>query len=345
MSGPRLWSESRFRVLAFLLGQKNNDNVLNKYNYKSFFFGDFPAIPENAYEHGIPDFKNNIVDGVPEYSANSLGYRGPEFSKDTEIIFAGDSHSYGIGLPDRFMWTNIVGNKIGKNYVNLSMPGASIQSCVSNIIYYIANYGKPKAIFFATPDLGRMISFNNGKTVISSSFNDTKGIVGLQLEPYADLNSVPSFLKKPYNLEQIMPVELAIFNSLKDIRFLEQYCIDAGIDLYWTCFSAESHYMIKLLKKENHDSYTKFVDTKQDHWVEESNIVNGVKFYNKMLFDETKIEIRCHEEYRDIAKELFVSAGDTDQISTKSRKPHYGAHRHLHLAESMLEAYSNDHSN
>lgn len=345
MNGPQLWSESRFRVLAFLLGQSNKDNVLDEYNSKNFFFGDLPVVYKKAYEHGIPNFVNKIVDGKPEYSSNSSGYRGPEFQDNVEVLFAGDSHSYGIGLPDRFIWTNIVGERLDKTYVNLSMPGASVQACVANIISYISKYGKPKTIFLATPDMGRMLGFNNQKTVTSFGFNGIDGLVGLQLEPYADLESVPAFLKKPYNLEQILPLELAIFNSLKDIRFLEQYCLDAGIDLYWTCFSAESHYMMKILKEKEKQSYKRFTDTEQDHWVEESGNVLGIKFYDKVLFDDNKTEIKCHQDYELVAGELFAAAGDTDKLSSKSQKPHYGAHRHLHLAESMLEAYQNDRGN
>ena len=336
-----IWSESRFRLTAFLLGKENDDNYLDNSSYRSFFYGELPVLPRKSYEHGIPNFVNNEINGVPEYSSNSLGYRSPEFTKDVDTIFVGDSHTYGIGLPDRFIWTNILAQSLGFSYVNLAMPGASTQACVNNVMFYIKKYGKPKNIFCAFPDMGRMVGFINDKTSTARGFNGTTGSVGLQLEPYADLSAVPSFMKKPYEIDQIIPLEMAVFNSLKDIRFLEQYCEEAGINLFWTSFSTDSHYMIRLMTEKKSLYYENFVDTSQDKWTDIKNDISGEKFYTKFWFDDTKELITCHEEYSKLAGDLFDFAGDTDSMSSKSKKPHNGAHRNIHMAEAMEEAYKN----
>jgi hypothetical protein len=336
-----IWSRSRFRLTAFLLGKENKDNYLDKDNSRSIFYGELPVLPRKSYEHGIPNFVNNKIDGVPEYTSNSLGYRSPEFFKDVDTIFVGDSHTYGIGLPDRFIWTNILAKSLGFSYVNLAMPGASTQSCVSNVMFYIKKYGKPKNIFCAFPDMGRMVGFINDDTATARGFKNTTGIVGLQLEPNADLSAVPSFMKKPYEIDQVIPLEMAVMNSLKDIRFLEQYCQEAGINLFWTCFNTDSHYMIRLMTEKKSLYYDSFVDTYQDKWTDTKNGVPGEKFYTNFWFDDKKEPILCHEGYRQIAGNLFDFAGDTDSKSSKSQKPHYGAHRNLHLAEAMEEAYKN----
>ena len=66
------------------------------------------------------------------YTFNSCGYRGdePVCDADVNILVCGDSHSFGVGLDDKQVWTSRLKTMCQKedktvNVINLSTPGAS----------------------------------------------------------------------------------------------------------------------------------------------------------------------------------------------------------------------------
>ena len=63
-------------------------------------------------EYGMP----NLL----EYSHNSYNFRSKEFHEDTEIVALGCSHTFGVGVPEKFIWPTFVKELTGiEDVVNL----------------------------------------------------------------------------------------------------------------------------------------------------------------------------------------------------------------------------------
>ena len=92
------------------------------------------------------------------YSLNSKGYRSTEFSKDTDLIFAGCSYTYATGLQDEYIWGNILADSLKMSRSNLGMEGWSTQAIVKNLFAYFEEYGNPKILVCLFPDLQRMMT-------------------------------------------------------------------------------------------------------------------------------------------------------------------------------------------
>jgi hypothetical protein len=91
-----------------------------------------------------------------EYSHNSYNFRSKEFHEDTEVVALGCSHTFGVGVPERFIWPTVVKEITGmQDVVNLGKPGVSIAYQVRMLGIYIRTYGPPKIVLCNFPDLLR----------------------------------------------------------------------------------------------------------------------------------------------------------------------------------------------
>jgi hypothetical protein len=308
-----------------LIDEKYVDNVL--YN------GILPVKP-NQYLYGVQDFQ---IDRS-QYSANSLGYRGPEFGQQVDIICIGDSHTYGSGMPDKMIWTSLLFDMFGKSYVNLARPGGSVQSCIDNALSYIKKYGKPKKILAVFPDLGRINVVLNTK--INRAMNiEINGPADVQMLSNYSSEDIPKYIKKPFLVEYTNNMETAMMMSLRSILFLEMYCKEAGIELFWTSISQNSHAALLFLSK-NSDSYNNFVDLEHDWW---GGIAENPGFEYFCTDSNHKAHATCHMDLLDLYGNIFFAAMDRVSSDGKPMSPHIGLHRHIHIAEkfySLMEGGS-----
>ena len=79
----------------------------------------------------------------------------------TDVLTAGCSISFGLGLPENGVWPNILQNTTKYNVNNISYPGYSIMYLCDNIIKYCEKFGDPKYIFCLFPDFFRYLFVND----------------------------------------------------------------------------------------------------------------------------------------------------------------------------------------
>lgn len=303
----------------------------NSENFDKFFLNDFlhyktGGITEpNSIKKGFSPYLD--LDG--EYIHNSFGYRSQEFHKNTQAVFAGDSFTYGVGIPEEGIWSSIVNEKFNFDGVNMGFPGASVTGIVGNLMHYFKVYGNPEYLFCMFPDFSRMQVFLNKNIMVSSSNPEIDGITEIQMAHLSDYNDRPKYAKKPFLVEDVLPNEIPYYYSLKQIQMLEQYCDAAGIKFLWSMFHEPDHRAINMLKSNEFGYYDHFIDTEQINWGRDTDS-NDIYYSN----EQQKIAIDCHQEEKEKFGERFFIAGD---LELGRERAHFGVHRHLHAAEFFIQ--------
>jgi hypothetical protein len=295
------------------------------------------------------------------YNVNNYKYRGPDYIENIDIIAAGCSFTYGIGVPLGGTWSDLLSKLANNSYVNVSMPGASIPWIVDSIFRYIETFGPPKiGIVALLPDLTRADVIVNKHVTTATETNkqdffpqyyDESGVLSLiSLQDSND--SPPMYLKRPYPVEHIHLNEEAIRHSVDKIKLLEQYCTAAGIPLIWSSWSditvtlADSligteyeftHYVslsdaLSMWKSHFYklDDPEGIVDYKMDHWGDnpEKYSCSDEKRYSGSCICFSTCHFDLSAEYGEsfhMGSDRYVNPGNA----------HYGVHRHIHMADTF----------
>ena len=98
--------------------------------------------------------------GDPEY--NSFGHRCKEIADldfDNYVLFAGCSHTVGVGVTVKQSYPYRVAKKLKCDYYNLGLGGGGIDAVEHNLLAWFTLYDKPpKYIFCEWPDYARFMS-------------------------------------------------------------------------------------------------------------------------------------------------------------------------------------------
>lgn len=250
-----------------------------------------------------------------DYNHNSDGFRSPEFDKlnnEKKVLFLGCSHTYGVGLPEEYRFSNILSEKINYKFANISSPGDSVMSQVRKAFWYFRNYGNPKTIICIFP-IFRMESplvwYKNEKSTYVS--HDPINKPNYMIENhYFEHNRFKKYAKAPYDLEDVLSQEASIFYSYLYIDILDQYCSSNNINLVWSIWQNQQLF----------DEITK------------SEYIPSHK--NKITLTSTQIDMHhmsCHSELK---SDIFFDAA-ADRKS--GYEPHWGIHKNIHIAEEIYK--------
>jgi hypothetical protein len=271
----------------------------------------------------------NYGDRKNEYKLNTLGYRSKEIKK-VPVVFAGCSITFGVGVPIDGVWSTIVGEELGVEYINLGVPGWSPQAIVDNLFKYFYKFGNPEIVFVTFPDYHRMILTSNRSFCRVEPHSEDDFLVKVQdaVLPLTPTYSRKKYAKKPYQFTDFITPEYALLQAFRSINSLITYCKGANIKLVWSTWDSETNEIIDIVKNTwNSESYSGYVH---------SNYPFNGDLNKNELIDENYSG--CHGEYISRYQEnFFTGADDID----KNKPPHPGVHYHLHLAETMLKGLKN----
>ena len=275
-------------------------------------------------------YGNIICDRDNEYkkTVNSLGYRSPEFLKDTTSLFAGCSHTWGVGLPYNSMWSNIVASSLGSSYSNIGFPGMSVTRIVQMIFSYCREFGNPKNIFILFPNIDRFVLPKTAGFLENKHHTYTQ-LCDLQLEHKTrSVLDKPKYFKAPLLLEEVVTEEITIWTSLQSIQILEQYCKSSGINLIWSSWETNFNNLINIFK--NNQYYYNHIDIKSEDWFQEDP-------YSEEKFTED--DLNCHSDLINKDNEYYWKLGGDRESKTEGGTPHFGAHRNIHIANLFIDKY------
>jgi hypothetical protein len=288
-------------------------------------------------EFTLGDFSIEAIkeaDEARDYPVNSKGFRGPEFGK-VDLLAAGCSQTFGMGADENQTWPHLTAKSLNLSYVNLGIPGTSIQKIVESIIFYIKKYGSPKVVCVNFPSLYRFrfalrsdlliyphLRHSYSPTHIQASVQDIN-----MTTPEARVNEVkawPRYAKRPYDISKTIPYESVLYLSMMSINHLIEYCSALNINLFFTTWYPDTNLIfsekVKRWKKSlaSKDGYN---NLDMSGYLELKNL-NG--FYNNQH------SIDCHQDEKDNSTNNWYVGTDLGS--------HIGAHQHLHYAEMFVAA-------
>jgi hypothetical protein len=277
------------------------------------------------------------------YINNSKAYRSKEFEKDAELLFAGCSITYGEGVVEPAIWGNIIASKLNINAFNIGISGASVHLIVNNLFNYFKEFGNPKNLICMFPDFLRMQMYSNSAHMRSDSDNNTIKHLKEHRSYHLLLNINDEYAKiskQPHLASKVIPKELAMSLSIQHIKFLEMYCLEAGINLLWGTWSEEEESYILKNKLE----FKNFVYLKNDLWhkmakdnrkclIHKNNNERNICVQS---IDQCKNLETCHEDEKKIYGKNFDLAFDTHPDRLNTKHGHVGAHQHIHWAEEFI---------
>ena len=324
------------------------------------------------WDSSVDDPISHHSDPYNSYGLNSYNYRGPEFSSDVDILAAGCSFTFGIGVPDNGTWPAIFSEKTGLSVANLSAPAASIEWIVDSILRYVETFGKPKkAIIAYFPDLLRGEVAVDERVTTSEEwgakdFHQTflEENTNKKVLSHASLNMVskdmpaPKILKKPYPIEYTKTKEECIRQSFASIRTLEAFCKAAGISLIWSSWSSDLHEAMDSISNQykfnnfwpmrnfgEWKSHKRPLEKTKD---DPEGIVDYRLDHNESTLDaygcsnelEGKNQCVCYSTcHFDLADKYGVSfhmATDRFDPHKGIEQAHFGVHKLIHIAESFV---------
>ena len=111
---------------------------------------------EDVTLKAIKDKKTKFKEDDVDYSINSFGYRDekPIDEMPSSIGVWGCSYTFGVGVPSKNIFANILSDMIKKPIYNFGIPGAGIQKITKSFIIN-NNFFKFSNAFFVLPSLYR----------------------------------------------------------------------------------------------------------------------------------------------------------------------------------------------
>lgn len=278
----------------------------------------FSQMTEFSLEGRNPTKVTFIDDSKTSYNLNSFGFRSPEFSADTDILVAGCSQTVGLGVDSKDLWAEILSKSLGMSYANLGVVGCSIGGMCELIMAHIRDYGKPKVICALLPGLYRMIlPINKDVNVyVYNKSNKDLEVKNINLsfasEGILSEKTYPSYSKKPHSLNDVLPYEVALHQSMMALGYLIEYCKAANIKLVLSSWEVGT---------------TKFLLEKSLSNNSKLDLSSFIPLDGYETFFYSSSEITCHKEI----------SGETRDKGRDS-SGHMGAHQHAHIAELFASA-------
>lgn len=295
-------------------------------------------------------------DDVQDYKLNSSGFRSPEFVPGVDLLVAGCSFTYGMGVPENGIWGPIVANRLGVSYNNISQNAASIPWIVKQLFGYFNEYGNPKTLLCLFPTLTRTFFPSNSEILVSDdgyvedstkNLSGDKSIYNTELSHILPPSQRPKYSKAPHNLEDVISLDFIIQIAISNIRMLEQYCRSSNIEFYWGTWSdAFASTMEEPENLLNLYDFSNYVSMDYTLWKPKPDQMAPDVFYNDKIekrncqlnHNKTNCDchVSCHQEYLDQYPDSFYRGTDV-----LDKHPHFGVHRHIHFAEAFMKAMAN----
>jgi hypothetical protein len=272
-----------------------------------------------------PSGESVYGDSKNTYTVNSFGFRSPEPEKQVDLVMAGCSQTFGVGVAQDKIWTEVLADSLGLSYVTYAAPGWSVQNITNAIMRHVDLYGKPKYVVALIPDFKRVImplrrdvnSFLGWKTANKKASDE----ILVSTLNYANNNPKSAygprynFIKKPYDLYEVTPYEVPFYFSAQALATLISYCNASGIELIWSSWSQPILDLYKCLSLEGYNELD----------------MSG------FIYRETTERRDFPKKYSDCHLDLKAQYEENFNESF-GNSSHMTLHQHVHLAE-QFEAF------
>jgi hypothetical protein len=288
----------------------------------------------------IQDKNEYHLPQIYSYEENTNGFRSREFSGRAEFVAIGCSHTYGVGLPEEFIWPSFFANMCGiTEFANLGKSGSNIAEQVRYLSAYILKYGAPKVVAGNFPGMERYEIVDKNGDCIQGSMKDAF---------YRHFSMDPTSV---------------IHQNMQAILHLETICKTNKIKLVWQFWGKPQTEIIDFYRLRPcgyiHNKETDYWSSMHSffEFCKEKNktCFNSDKFHEKTCCTELKIKSGLFFDFamdrfnvpRNYTKnpETYKPADvtklieETDPLSSnidKSNLGHLGSHAHYHWAKNLF---------
>lgn len=333
---------------------------------------------KNDFYRSIFDGKSLKINGLPvgkvvvdsdqgqHYVINSHGFRGEEFSSSDNLLTAGCSYTFGMGVPIEAVWWTSVAEHFGlSSSASVSRPGASVSWIVEKLFAYFAEFGNPKYLLCLFPGFDRFVIPLDGEILdttpsIGHVMGGDPGTFGDPGQRFYTSRAKmkpqlleTKYLKRPYKIENIYTEEITTYDAIRSIRFLEQYCAATNIKLLWTTWDNEARIALDHVNKIENLRFKNYFDLKffsykktsfsetrdfilmDEPKLDPSKYYECVGFHSKMECSCPSIAPSCHQDLLEIYGKKNYNIG-TDTVRG-DEYAHPGVHLQAHYADRFIE--------
>lgn len=341
----------------------SNKNILDSYeNYKESVYilnnftdvshlGIFEPNAKELFKYKKTKDSDDvyIVDNDNDYFINELGFRG-KIKNSPEIIATGCSFTFGLGVPEDGVWTNILGDQIRTDILNLGVPGHTVKKICELTIRYISKFEKPKTVLAFFPGFfrGMMIEDINFYTSSRNMTQNKQNKVEKQSSFYPIIHydrsenlmwfkktDGPKFLKSKDKgvtyMENVLSPHQLISDAIDSISTLQDFCNSHGIKLYWSTWDIPTSILMDTLLKIPDfklKNYIKFADDSFNNY----SAIDG-KFPKSFCNSDHDSKLINHNSW-DCGSDKLV---DTNSNILESWPSHPGIHFQYHIADIFKE--------
>lgn len=251
-----------------------------------------------------------------EITKNSDGFRSPEFTQKTDILYAGCSYTFGTGLPENFIWGSMLAKEQGMSYNAIGIEGGSCMDIVFNIFKYFEKYGHPKMVLALLPDFYRVYTYLDGKVLNTTRMfhylkSSEDNIFTNDAGP-GNSQKTLKFLSLPTSTENVYSKEFVYMLNSFYIKMLEIYCKSHNIPFIWTKWWDDP--MDQLLSLDDFPN------------VNITSANEELKKYSA-YYNTEFVHDNCHHEYRELLND------DPTLWSVAKDDLHNGVHWQIHVKE------------
>jgi hypothetical protein len=208
---------------------------------------------ENYRQHGNKEFSVESVG----YQFNSLGYRGPEFQlepRERTVLFLGDSHTMGTGMPWTGLWTTLVTTHLNRRWgvpvrqLNLAWGGTS-PDYVAMMVHQCVEVLSPDVVFVLWSYVTRMMWFPDTRRPVHFNAANPPKDNPKEHEAYLRLFTDPQ----------------GFFNYVRNFQLVNEHLLRLGIPYFWGNLESFSSEMLRpYVPLEGYVGHWKRVDLARD---------------------------------------------------------------------------------
>lgn len=296
----------------------------------------FNYLPVGRGDRSIPTTNSG---DTTEYFLNTHGHRAEEPSYgNTSVIIAGCSVTYGVGVPEKYRWGDLLTQDLKLDSYTVARPGLSVFEIVFEIVSYIEKYGKPKYILCLFPGSDRIAIPIDGKILRSTgslyepaNMTDTYNhngshIAMLQTASLQEYYSDTKILKKPFDVGAVISIDIAKYYSVRAVKFLESFSKALGIKLVWSTWDTGFSEELNGLSSSGY-SFESYVDISKLENCQGSH-----------AFLECDCSLSCHKDLEELVGEVVFRHGL--DLANGIEHSHPGVHFHRHVADAFLSSFS-----
>lgn len=266
--------------------------ILSNNNYLSGSCAKRTSNDGQRIQHDSDKFESPKVDGPKfVYDKNEFEFRTKNFSEfnknNINVLTTGCSHSMGIGLPNEFIWTSLLEEKMSNKFkrkidtYNLSISGGNIKQSIKNILTFIETVGKPNYIFALFPNSARGVYWNKEE----KKFSYTHWVDLSQKKQQESLNLFAQRYQFHYSHEA------NLFDIALNLHLMEALCNALNIKLIWGTWSDPDYQIWKdvnfknIIEIDNIENYSVPVN-----YIDEvSNLQKSALYYKQSLLNKKNI--------------------------------------------------------